>query len=63
MVCHGAQVSVVCASTEKLSKVQEPSRCEYVAELSTPAACTSGTVEALQAKLAALESDDEHIEL
>lgn len=53
----------MCGSTEKLSKVQEPSRCEYVAELSTPAACTSGTVEALQAKLAALESDDEHVEL
>ena len=59
------QVSVKCGSAEKLSKVEEPSRCEYVAELQTPAACTLEIVQAVQAKLAALDSDsdDEHTEL
>lgn len=59
------QVSVACGSAEKLSKVQEPSRCEYVAELLTPAACTPESAQALQSKLTALDSDadDEHIEL
>ena len=54
-----------CGTSEKLSKVEEPSRCEYEAELLTPAACTAETVAAVQSKLAALDSDsdDEHTEL
>ena len=42
-----------CGATERLAKVAEPSRCEYTAELETPAACTPATAEALRAELAA----------
>ena len=56
-MCDCMQVAVKCGSAEKLSKVEEPSRCEYVAELQTPAACTSEIVQAVQAKLSALDSD------
>lgn len=49
------QVSLRCGQQEKLAKVEEPSRCEYTAELETPAACTSDALEALQAELAARE--------
>lgn len=60
-----AQVSVKCGSTEKLQKVEEPSRCEYIATLLTPAACTPTEVQAIQDKLTALdqELEDEHTEL
>lgn len=58
------QVPVICGATEKLSQVQEPSRCEYTAQLLTPAACTQETVQVVHAKLTALDSDsDDHIEL
>ncbi|KAA6428325.1 MAG: hypothetical protein FRX49_01921 [Trebouxia sp. A1-2] len=58
-------VSVKCGSTEKLQKVEEPSRCEYVATLLTPAACTPAEVQGIQDKLTALdqELEDEHTEL
>ena len=61
----GMQVSVKCGSTEKLVRVEEPSRCEYVATLLTPAACTPTEVQAAQDQLAALESElqDDHSEL
>ena len=63
-VTHVMQVPVLCGATEKLSQVQEPSRCEYTAQLLTPAACTSQTVQAVHARLTALKSDsDDHIEL
>ncbi|KAL4537114.1 hypothetical protein Ndes2526B_g06680 [Nannochloris sp. 'desiccata'] len=29
-----------CGATETLTKVAEPSRCEYTAEMTTPAACS-----------------------
>lgn len=59
------QVSVRCGSTEKLLKVEEPSRCEYVATLLTPAACTPTEVQAIQDKLSALDQElqDDHTEL
>lgn len=58
-------VSVRCGSTEKLLKVEEPSRCEYVATLLTPAACTPIEVQAIQDKLSALDQElqDDHTEL
>lgn len=64
-VMLGMQVSVKCGSTEKLVRVEEPSRCEYVATLLTPAACTPTEVQAAQDQLAALESElqDDHSEL
>jgi hypothetical protein len=46
-------VALRCGATERLAKVAEPSRCEYTAELETPAACTPATAEALRAELAA----------
>ena len=36
------QVTLRCGHAEKLAKLAEPSRCEYTAELATPAACTPG---------------------
>ena len=60
-----AQVSVKCGSAEKLQKVEEPSRCEYVATLLTPAACTPTEAQAVQDKLTALdrEFEEDHSEL
>lgn len=49
------QVSLRCGQAEKLAKVEEPSRCEYTAELETPAACTQQGLDALRAELAARE--------
>lgn len=59
------QVSLKCGSSEKLMKVEEPSRCEYIAMLATPAACTPGEAQAVQDQLAALnqELEGEHSEL
>ncbi len=59
------QVSVKCGSTEKLLQVEEPSRCEYVAMLLTPAACTPTELQAIEDKLSALdkELEDDHDEL
>ena len=36
----GRQVSLQCGVEEALANVSEPNRCEYVAWLVTPAACT-----------------------
>ncbi len=47
------QVSLLCGQTERLAKVAEPSRCEYTAELQTPAACTPAAAEALRREVAA----------
>lgn len=53
-------VSVKCGSVESLYKVAEPSRCEYTAEMTTPAACSSELVaslrQALDSKRALLNS-------
>ena len=59
------QVSLKCGSAEKLMKVEEPSRCEYVATLLTPAACTPTQAQAVQDQLAALnqELEGDHSEL
>ena len=59
------QVSLKCGSSEKLTKVEEPSRCEYIATLATPAACTPSEAQAVQDQLAALnqELEGDHSEL
>lgn len=44
-------VSLRCAVKERLSHVDEPNRCEYTAELETPAVCTPAAAQALQAEL------------
>lgn len=59
------QVSLECGSSEKLMRVEEPSRCEYIATLATPAACTPAKAQAVQDQLTALnqELEGEHSEL
>lgn len=51
-------VSLRCGASETLDRVEEPSRCEYAAVLSTPAMCSAAAVEQLRtrvdAQLAAL---------
>ncbi len=42
------QVSISCGKVEKLKHVEEPSRCEYVAHLTTPAACSEEVARQLQ---------------
>ena len=52
-------VRIRCGATETLTKVAEPSRCEYTAEMTTPAACSEERVvelrEAIAAKKALLD--------
>jgi protein kinase C substrate 80K-H len=44
---------VVCGTKDQLSKVDEPSRCEYTAELTTPVACVADRVPELKAQIEA----------
>lgn len=44
------KVRVVCGEKEVLSRVAEPSRCEYTAQLATPAACDDTGMTALRQK-------------
>ena len=43
-------VKLGCGNTETVTKVEEPSRCEYVAELTTPAMCSPHYVQDIIAK-------------
>lgn len=45
-----------CGAKERVWKVDEPSRCEYVAQMDTPAACSEAAVAALAHALAAKEA-------
>lgn len=49
-------VRVRCGATEVLTRIAEPSRCVYSAELSTPAACSQAYVDELRAALAAKQA-------
>lgn len=46
-------MTLECGAADAVLRVEEPSRCEYTAQLSTPAACQEAQVAALQAELAA----------
>ena len=52
LCCHTLQVALHCGDKEELTHVEEPSRCEYHAELSTPAACHAQQVHGLKRLLA-----------
>ena len=41
---------LLCGKKERLAHVEEPSRCEYTADLETPAACTPEAAAALAAE-------------
>lgn len=51
------QVSLSCGKTEHLRHVEEPSRCEYVAHLSSPAACSKELAQQLHQQV--LEAERE----
>lgn len=57
------QVSISCGKVEFLKHVEEPSRCEYAAHLTTPAACSSEVARQLQQQVEeaerAISSHDE----
>lgn len=42
------QVALFCGEKEHLQHVMEPSKCEYVAEFTTPAACSAENAQKLQ---------------
>ena len=50
-------VRLECGADHVLSEVMEPSRCEYSAVLSTPAACDDAQVDALKEELQFLEEE------
>jgi len=39
---RSARISLTCAPVNQITSVSEPSRCEYLYEMTTPAACNSG---------------------
>ena len=47
-------VTLLCGHTEALHKVEEPARCEYVAEMTTPAVCSAQHLLNIKAKAASL---------
>lgn len=51
------QVSVSCGKEEHLRHVEEPSRCEYVAHLTTPAACSADVARQLAQQVVEAEAD------
>jgi hypothetical protein len=49
------QVSLVCGHEDALSKVEEPAKCEYTAQLKTPAACTEAIIADFKAQIVEME--------
>ncbi|MCH98699.1 glucosidase 2 subunit beta-like, partial [Trifolium medium] len=58
-------VKLKCGLTNEITDVDEPSRCEYVALLATPALCQEEKLKELQHKLDLLNSEqpESHDEL
>ena len=52
-------VSLICGSESKLGDVTEPSRCEYAAVFTTPAACTDLELETLELELKEMNDEVE----
>jgi protein kinase C substrate 80K-H len=52
-------VALECGAATRLSRVTEPSRCEYAATLETPAACDERDADALEEELGALREEVE----
>ena len=57
----------MCGEFEKVLSVEEPSRCEYAAQLATPAMCTAEAAARIKAEVDAIkkemEAGDDHDEL
>jgi Glucosidase II beta subunit-like protein len=51
------KVALVCGQEDVLRSVTEPNRCEYHAELQTPAACTPAYAQAVRNELARIEAE------
>lgn len=51
------QVDVECGAKEELSSVEEPSRCEYTAKMTTPACCSTEEAHAVQEQLDVAEKE------
>lgn len=50
------RVKLQCGSAEQLHSVEEPSRCEYAAVLSTPAACSTADLDASNVRIGELKA-------
>ena len=48
-------MTLACGKEDSLSKVDEPAKCEYTAELVTPAACSEDSLTQLRARIAEIE--------
>jgi protein kinase C substrate 80K-H len=57
------KVRLRCGLNNELNGVDEPSRCEYVAVLSTPALCDEQKLKELEQKLKASSNQRDHDEL
>ena len=50
-MCAFLQVALLCGEKEHLQHVVEPSKCEYMAEFSTPAVCSAEHAQNLQQQI------------
>lgn len=48
-------ITFICGAETKVKRVDEPSRCVYAMEVEAPSACTDADLQAVEAKLQALE--------
>lgn len=51
------KLSLTCGPEDRLVKVEEPSRCEYVGEMVTPSMCSEERGRQLREQWAALEAE------
>lgn len=58
MTCHcPLQVELVCGKKEELSHVDEPNKCEYRAQMATPAVCSETEYESVLQQVKQAEAD------